>query len=235
MAEVAEEFSRRLQQALDSHPHAPAGQYGRLTWLQRELEKQSGTKVSVNTVHKWYHGTSLPRPDNIRAIARVLKVDEVWLTLGRSPQPSAEPVEVQVGRANGAVLIVAGLIELAGGRVTFPTEKAQPHLQANLGTARFAATVVVGNEADGQISCLVPEPVGSSRVLLLRARVGRNAPSVAFDIYDITAAPRQTFGGYALAQFAVAAKGEVTPLAGGAAIRALPSIEALSASENEPV
>lgn len=232
MAEMAEEFSRRLQQALDTSPHAPAGQYGRLTWLQRELEKQAGVSVSVNTAHKWYHGMSLPRPDNIRAIARVLKVDEVWLSLGRSPQPSAEPATVQVGRANGAVLLVAGVIELAGGRVTFPSEGTLPHFHANLGTARFSAVVVPCTEAAGQVSCLVPEPVGTSRVLVIRARQGRGVPAAAFDIYDITGAPRQVLGGYSLAQFTAGPKGELVPATGnGTPIKALPSISTLEKVE----
>ena len=200
MADAVTEFAARLRQAIDAHPNVPSGQYGRLTWLQRELERV-GVSVSVNTAHKWYHGRSLPRPDKIQTIAGVLKVDDVWLTLGRSPHQHAAPAALQVGRANGAVLLLAGLIEMAGGRVTFPSEGSLPHFHVNLGAARFGAIVVQTNKVGTKVSCLVPEPTGASRVLAVSIREGANMPTAAFDLYDITGFPRRAFGGYSSVEF----------------------------------
>jgi len=80
------EFGRRLQQALDASPHVVPMSHGRLSWLKREREKIGvSVSVSVNTLHKWVHGVSRPREDTIRALARLLRVDDIWLAPGQTP------------------------------------------------------------------------------------------------------------------------------------------------------
>ncbi len=69
---TAIEFGERLSQAVEAYPSAPTTAHGRLSWLQRELKKHGGVKVSVNMVHTWMHGLSRPRDDNLRALARLL-------------------------------------------------------------------------------------------------------------------------------------------------------------------
>lgn len=88
------------------------------------------------------HGLSRPREDNVRALAKLLQVDEVWLTLGRKPSASAEQVAAEATRASGAVLLVAGLIEVNGGRVTFPSkdERGVRHFRANWTASRSASS-----------------------------------------------------------------------------------------------
>lgn len=192
---TTEEFGHRLTQAMEASPHAPPTPHGRLSWLKRELEKH-GTKVSVNTVHKWCHGLSRPREDNVRALARLLKVDEVWLSLGRKPVESPKQSAEGAARAKGAVLMLAGLIEVAGGRVTFPAgDEVTPHLWVNLDNEQFGAIVVTPQGRDGaQVSFVVPEPAGPHKVLAVVGEPG----SLNVQLLDLTDVQRQSLGGFSV-------------------------------------
>ncbi len=199
--ETTAEFGYRLTQALEGHPHAPPTSFGRLTWLKRELEKVAGVNVSVNTVHKWVHGTSRPREDNIRALAKVLKVDEVWLSMGRKPveTESAPPV---AATARGPALLVAGLIEVSGGRVTFPDPGAgeTPHLWANIGDKQFGIIAVTPQSDDGEkVSFVIPEPIADHRVLGV-VQAAASTPGICVSILDLTEVERQSFGGFSVVQ-----------------------------------
>lgn len=74
-------FSRRLEQALDNHPRCPSD-YGRLTWVTRELAHQR-VNVTIETVRRWLHALSIPRAKSMSALAKILEVDETWLAMGR--------------------------------------------------------------------------------------------------------------------------------------------------------
>ncbi len=215
MAITTQEFAHRLAQALESCPHAPEAEYGRLTWLQRELESRANLKVSVNSVHKWVKGMSRPRPDNIREIARILGVDEVWLAMGQKPAASADSKAVQSHKSTGAVMTLAGLIEQNGGRVTFPaTDEATPHLYVNIGAERFGLIVVVPQIAGDEVSFIVPEPAKDHRVVGVVTVMGGKDLTFTTSVFDLTTAPKQTFGGFSVVQFdrdnkgALRAKGE---------------------------
>ena len=87
--------------------------------LLDQLKTETGLRVSPNTMSKWFSGQARPRPDNIRKIAQVLSIDEVWLSMGKKPAEFRETDCSHAGNAWGVVLLVGGLIEMAGGRVTF--------------------------------------------------------------------------------------------------------------------
>jgi transcriptional regulator with XRE-family HTH domain len=196
--ETTKEFAARLGLAIEAYPLAPPTPHGRLTWLQRQLEQQ-GTKVSINTVHKWVHGLSRPREDKVRAIAQFLKVDEVWLTLGQKPVEGQRPTPNKTTHAKGAVLYVAGLIEVTGGRVVFPgpDDNTATSIWADLGEGNIGIVVVMPqSEENGTLSFVVPEPVGHDRVFAV-------VPSKDLlpTIHDITRAVRQSFGGFSVVAF----------------------------------
>ncbi|WP_188526783.1 helix-turn-helix transcriptional regulator [Sinisalibacter lacisalsi] len=151
--------------------------------------------MSVNTVHKWVHGVSRPREDNIRALAGLLQVDEVWLALGRTPTPAATGANAGADAAHGAALLVAGLIEVRGGRVTFASASQDvPHFTANFRGDRFDVIAVSPQTASGEaLSFVVPEPVGDCRVM---AVVAKEHGPVA--VLDITKAERHNFGGFSV-------------------------------------
>ncbi len=191
---TTEEFGHRLSQALEACPTAPPNPHGRLSWLKRELERQ-GTKVSVNTVHKWCHGYSRPREDKIRALAKVLKVDDVWLSLGRKPIETPAKVSEGAARAKGAVMMLAGLIEVAGGRVTFPNTDSTPHLWVNLNEEQFGAVIVTPQGRDNAtVSFVIPEPVGEFKVLAVVSEPGL----MNMQILDLTEVRRELFGGFSV-------------------------------------
>ncbi|AEG53188.1 hypothetical protein Sinme_1443 [Sinorhizobium meliloti AK83] len=62
-------------------------------------------------------------------IARVLEVDEAWLSLGITPKATPREQRKQNATAAGAVNLVAALIQLSGGNIAFP-EKDGPDLFA---------------------------------------------------------------------------------------------------------
>lgn len=203
--QTTEEFLFRLAQAVEAHPLAPPTPHGRVTWLMRELEKQLGVKVSLNTAHKWMTGASRPREDRILDLARLLKVDEIWLALGRKPAGAAGEVgEVGEGavRAKGAALVVAGLVELRGGRVSFSDDGAT--LSINMGGATFSAVPVSGQRNGDRWAFMVPEPVGTNRVI---AVVPMETGPCHVSVFDVTEAPRKNFGGFSILEGAVGPEG----------------------------
>lgn len=202
MSDTTEEFSIRFNRAVEGHPLAPPSPHGRQSWVLEKLKKEANLTVSPNTMSKWFHGAARPRQDNIRKIARVLQVDEVWLAMGQTPAPKATAAQ-GAERASGAVLLVAGLIAMAGGRVTFPSkEQAPADLQVNINGDQFSVVVVVLSEKDGTASCIVPEPTKTARVLAVApTRVeGGAQPSSRMNLYDITDVDRQSLGGFSVVQ-----------------------------------
>ncbi|KMW60097.1 hypothetical protein AIOL_000249 [Candidatus Rhodobacter oscarellae] len=137
---------------------------------------------------------SRPREDKIRALATTLRVDEVWLALARKPGETPAQKQANAVQAHGAVLLVAGPIEVKGGRVTFPSEEeATPHSWANLNGAQFGVVAVAPQSRDGQtISFIIPEPIGPHRVLGVIAA----GLSLSIDLLDLTDVKRQNHGGF---------------------------------------
>lgn len=75
--EIRKEFARRLEIACDSCPACPKRHHGMQKWL--------GDKTGTSTwaAGKWLSGESVPRPSRIKELAKVLNVDELWLSMGR--------------------------------------------------------------------------------------------------------------------------------------------------------
>jgi transcriptional regulator with XRE-family HTH domain len=201
------EFSKRFESAVDGHPLAPPSPYGRQAWVLEKLRKEVGLEVSPNTMSKWFNGTARPRADNIRKIAQVLQVDEVWLALGRKPsEQAAAPGGAE--RARGAVLLLAGLIEVEGGRVSFAAaDEAPVDLHVNLNGESFDVVVATPKESDHDFACIVNEPTGESRVIAVAAKSttaakgkakAKASPAICFDLYDLTHAERKRFGGFSV-------------------------------------
>lgn len=194
------EFSERFRSAVEGHPLAPATPHGRQKWVLEKLKLETGLQVSPNTMSKWVNGHAMPRADSIRKIAQVLKVDEVWLALGRKPLMKPAETDQNLSQLRGATLAVAGLIEMQGGRVTFTNDAAVPvDLHINLGGRSFSAIVVSPQETSDQWSFVVPEPIGDSRIL---AVVGVDpetcSASACFNIFDLTQCTRQRLGGFSI-------------------------------------
>lgn len=118
-------FAKRLEIACEGHPHCPTDQYrGKQKWLYDGLDSEFGVKVSAEAVRKWFSGESRPRPKVMSYIARLLEVDEAWLSLGITPELTPREQKQRNAVADGAVNLVAGMIQMGGGHIAFPDDGA---------------------------------------------------------------------------------------------------------------
>lgn len=115
------DFVRRLEQACDHNNDVPRHNYGRLNWFVERLETH-GVAASPEAVRKWFAGETRPRAKPMAALAQILKIDEGWLSSGRSPEFSEAQRKRQNVVVDGAVNLVAGLIQMDGGHPAFPSD-----------------------------------------------------------------------------------------------------------------
>lgn len=200
--QTTKDFSARLRLALDGHPQAPSTVFGRQAWLREKLAREAGFKVSPNAIHKWSNGTARPREDNIRAIAKVLDVNEFWLSAGVTPGKATESSELDpsVTAAKSGELILAGLIEAKGGRVLFSSDDDLTSFRCSFGGREHGVLVLnLEPHAEGY-TAVVPEPTGDSRLAAVFTHFETSEGTVCVDVFDLTEAPRQNFGGYSILQ-----------------------------------
>ncbi len=198
--DTTREFSYRLNQSVAGHPLAPPTSFGIQSWLRKKLLTETRLDVSVNTVSKWFNGQSLPRADSIRKIAQVLQVDEMWLSIGLNPVARSEEKRRENVNARAAVMVLAGVLEMGGGRVTFADDPdGSVDLHVNLDGKSFSAVVVSPKRSADAWSYMIPEPVGAARVLSVSTENSETGNcSACLCVLDITDCPRQVLGGYSL-------------------------------------
>lgn len=142
------EFAKRLESAADGHNLCPPMHKGRLTWIKAELTKRFKEDVSVETVRKWFAGGAKPRPEKTAMLAELLQVDVSWLHMGTDNNVGPRERKVRNAMADGAVNLVAGLIQMDGGHPAFPTEPGVVDLHAIIKGAKYDLHVSLA-DADG--------------------------------------------------------------------------------------
>jgi len=207
---TTQELASRLNQAVAAHPLAPPTSHGRVTWLMRELNSRTGADMSLNSVHKWLTGGSRPREDRIHDLAKLLNVDEVWLAFGKTPTDTAAVKDQRAVQANGASLVVAGLVELYGGRVVF--QDGPVGMRVNMGGKDFGVCAVVAQNTGENLSVVVPEPVADARVVLVLPRPKGSKAAGHVDLVDVTDFPRKSFGGFSVLEARKGKDGRFSPL-----------------------
>jgi len=211
LQETTREFARRLETAVEGHPLAPRTPFGRQTWLREKLAKEADLKLSPNTLHKWFTGVSRPREDNIRKVAQVLSVDELWLSMGQRPGSSdAEPSEA-AKLASGITLVVAGLAECKGWRVSYPKSHQEgPNLYIDYGKGPVPIIIASSRRNGKEITYVVPEPAGDALILAVSLGIAEESShSATIDAIDLTRAQRQHFGGFSVIQAQVRSNGSI--------------------------
>ncbi|MEO5866457.1 MAG: helix-turn-helix transcriptional regulator [Sphingomonas sp.] len=179
-------FALRLEQSCDASPHCPPMHRGRLTWIAEQLTKQFKEQVSVQTVARWMNGEAKPRQAKNVKLATLLNVDPVWLYMGVESDITPRERKVRNAMADGAVNVVAGLIQMDGGYPAFPEEKdTRAHrehvdLYAVIKGANYALHVALGKETDGGYSFSVP--ANHDHVVML----GAVRDGFAFRIVELT-------------------------------------------------
>ena len=166
------EFGRRLEIAADGNPSVPPPNYGRLGWFSKQLLDRFGTEVKIETVRKWFAGETMPRQERLVQLAQILGVDVAWLTLGLDPEVPAKEQRVRNAAADGIVNVLAGYVEMSGGRPAFPDEaderarRAHIDLYAVIKGAHYPLTVVLGEkETEGWRFAVPVEAVGEAVVI----------------------------------------------------------------------
>lgn len=156
------DFALRMAQACDGNLDVPPPNYGRLGWFVTQIEIMSGQVVTQETVRKWFAGEARPRHKTLSTLAQVLKVDEAWLSIGRSPELSEKQQLVRNASADGAVNVVAGFIGMCGGHPAFPRDddtraaKQKIDLYAIIKGAQYALYVASGLLVGAEWKVVVP-------------------------------------------------------------------------------
>lgn len=133
------EFSARLNMACENNPHAPSG-WGVQAWLRRELTKE-GVKVYPESVRRWFAGESRPKIEMMSVVARILGVDEAWLSLGIKPASTPNQKAKLNTMATGAINLVAAQIQLSGGVIADPEVDGDADVFAIVRGKQLAITV----------------------------------------------------------------------------------------------
>lgn len=156
------DFAQRLERACDSNDYVPEYNKGRLTWISTELKRRFGIIASVETVRKWFEGVMKPKADKLSALAQLLEVDEVWLSMGVEPDLSPREMKARNATADGAVNVLTGFIQIAGGNPAFPSEgdvRARENhidLYAIIKGAQYAFHVALARDEDDGYRFVVP-------------------------------------------------------------------------------
>ena len=114
--------------------------------------------------------------------------------------------------SQGATLVLAGLVEMSEGRVTFPRgDDDSASLWVDLGDGLRGITVVTGKRQGDTVSYIVPEPVGDNLVIAVNVRTEGTgfSGSGVFELLDLTKANRKNFGGFSVVQCESRGNGKV--------------------------
>jgi transcriptional regulator with XRE-family HTH domain len=198
------DFAARVQRAMDMNLEVPPPNYGRLGWIVRRFDDKFAVRVTSETVRKWIEGISSPRPEARAHLAEILGVDEAWLLLGDTVTLDRKEKRLRNAEVDGAVNLVAGLIQMDGGTPAFPTDgpnnAARPgvDLYAVIRGAHYALSVTVAESiTDTEWSAPVPGTREDMMVLVL-VRTG----TFSFDVLALDEA--------ALAEHTTFIRGQVT-------------------------
>lgn len=120
---VDKAFGRRLTEASDNSRDIPEFNKGRYVWIRDQMGRL-GQPVTVESIRKWYSGEARPRPEKMKALARVIRVDEGWLSLGLTPLMTPEQKATRNIFAEGSINLVAGMMQISGANIAFVDPKA---------------------------------------------------------------------------------------------------------------
>jgi len=159
-------FAKRLETACEGNPHCPTDQHrGKQKWIYDKLLEEFGVRVSPEAVRKWFYGESRPRPKIMSYVARLLEVDEAWLSLGIKPDLTPVERKQHNAMAQGAVNLVAGMIQLAGGHIAFPEDGSAQILAIVKGKPLSIDVVRPRSIGQDQFKAFVPSNIEGKHVI----------------------------------------------------------------------
>lgn len=131
------EFAKRLNEACNNNSHVPPYNFGRLTWIRKNMLEYQQEKISTETVRKWLSGESRPRPTKMKKLADLLQVEESWLSLGIKSNMDTKQRAARNVMASGAASILAGFIQIAEGSIAFPDGESDEDFTAIIGHKKY--------------------------------------------------------------------------------------------------
>jgi len=152
-----------------------------LTFVQNKLASH-GVLVSLEAVRRWFSGQAVPRRHYAGLLAEMLRVDTYWLLDGGEGAPQ-DRLTGRTAAARGAVNLVASLIQLDGGAVSFPDSMdGYADLRAKFGGFYYTIRVLVAEETqDGEVVFMVR----NSPVKFVHIGVVRK-PGLRHEVYVIS-------------------------------------------------
>lgn len=197
-------FAKRLDIACEGNPHCPTELYrGKQKWVYDGLEQEFGIKVSSEAVRKWFKGESRPRPKIMTYLARLLEVDEAWLSLGLTPDLTPAEKRQRDAMVDGVVNLLAGLIQIGGGHIAFPDDDSadifaiiggknysiDAVLPLSLGQDKFRLTIL--DKLQGkQILAVMPQEAFQFRILQITPEVVRDAGDLRGNYWEMVVEQR---------------------------------------------
>lgn len=156
------DFGLRMEKACDASSYVPPLNKGRLGWIQAQMQDRFGEKISLESIRKWLAGEVKPTDARLRQLAVILDVDESWLALGIQPDLDPRARRVRNAMADGAVNVLAGVIQMAGGNPAFPeandvrAEKQHIDLYAIIKGAQYAIHVALAHVDGDDLRFTIP-------------------------------------------------------------------------------
>ena len=181
-------FGKRLEQAAAQHPHCPPKGRGRLRWVSEQMAAK-GEPVSNETVRKWFEGEVKPENDRGVRLAEVFGVDASWLTLGIDVHERPRERKIRNAMADGAVNLVAGMIQLDGGHPAFPEGEAGPvDIHAIIRGAKYDFHVSLGEVTGRKAKFVVPAMLDGVIV------IGVIRDGFVYDLFEVTPEVIEEYG-----------------------------------------
>lgn len=169
---VHPQFAQRATSAADANPKVPPMNHGRLGWIVARLA-EDGHQATIETVRKWLAGETIPRQKKMASFAKILGVDESWLALGHEPELPTKTVRARNALASGAVNLVVGVIQIAGGNPAFPSDgdkRAEAHgidFYAIIKGAQYAFHVAVAERRGDLFHFSIPTKAVSEETVIV--------------------------------------------------------------------
>jgi hypothetical protein len=184
-----EDFAKRFVIACDDNPNVPEMNFGRLTWIATEFKKRFNVDVTSETVRKWKMGISRPHPhQKMVQLAEILRCEVAWLATGVSDGVDKKQAKVRHQVADGAVNVIAGLVQMAGSHPAFPLPEDQfavenhIDLYAIIRGVQHAFHIATGEPVDGDVQFLIPIEVKNAIVLGIIPEGGLKFSIVQIDL-----------------------------------------------------
>lgn len=181
------DFARRMAIACDGNKKVPPLNFGRLGWFVKQFHERFNESVTVETIRKWFAGESRPRTKALSHLAEILEVDEAWLAVGKSPEIPEKAKKVRNAAADGAVNLVAGMIQICGGHPAFPSDDDETAAQQKIDLyavikgAQYRFHVVLAQQMPDGLRFSVPVEATESAFVIGVLRVG----DLSFKLFEL--------------------------------------------------